>query len=257
MDKRNPFDLQGKVALVTGGGRGIGREIAITLAGAGADVAIAELIEENGRSAADEIQGEGRKASFHEIDVRNSQSVDSAVQEALDEHGRIDILVNNAGVAFNTPAESTSDEEWLEVMNVNLNGVFWCCRAIGRHMLERASGAIVNVASMSGVIANAPQPQAHYNTSKAGVIMLTKSLAGEWAERGVRVNAVSPGYVGTEMTQRGMTNTEWYRVWLEMTPMKRVGKPSEIAHAVWYLASDAATYATGTNLIVDGGYTSW
>lgn len=257
MKDKNPFDLTGKVAVITGGGRGIGREIASTLASAGADVAIAEFHEENGRAAAAEIGRRGRRATFHHVDVRDSKSVDRAVDEVVRQHGRIDILVNSAGIAFNTPAEDIPDEEWLEVVNVNLHGTFWCCRAVGRHMLERGSGAIVNIASMSGMISNAPQPQAHYNASKAGVIVLTKSLAGEWAERGVRVNAVSPGYVGTEMTKRGMTNAEWYRVWLAMTPMKRVGEPSDIAHAVWYLASDAATYATGTNLVIDGGYTSW
>jgi NAD(P)-dependent dehydrogenase (short-subunit alcohol dehydrogenase family) len=110
---------------------------------------------------------------------------------------------------------------------------------------------------MFGVIANAPQPQSHYNASKAGVILLTKSLAGEWARRGVRVNAVSPGYIGTEMTKRGMSHAEWYRMWLDMTPMGRVGEPDEVARAVWFLASDAASFATGTNLVIDGGYTSW
>jgi NAD(P)-dependent dehydrogenase (short-subunit alcohol dehydrogenase family) len=124
-------------------------------------------------------------------------------------------------------------------------------------MLARKSGAIVSIASMSGSIVNKPQPQAAYNASKAGVIHLTKSLAAEWADRGVRVNCVSPGYIGTEMTKRGMTNEEWYRQWREMTPMGRVGEPVDIAYAVWYLASDASRFATGTDLIVDGGYTSW
>ena len=250
-----PFKLEG-TAVVTGAGRGIGLEIARTLARAGASIVVAEFDEESGRAAAEEIRGLGVDSSFSQVDVRDPASVKAMVAD-VSAAGPIDILVNNAGVAYNTPAEEVPDDEWLNVMNINLNGVFWCCRAVGRRMLERRKGVIVNVASMSGVIANTPQPQAHYNASKAGVIMLTKSLAGEWATRGVRVNAVSPGYIGTEMTKRGMSNTEWYETWLEMTPMKRVGEPSEIANAVWFLASDASSYATGTNLIVDGGYTSW
>ena len=252
-----PFGLDGRVAVVTGSGRGIGLEIAKALAKAGATVAVAEFIEENGQAAVEEIKKLGVEASFFHTDVRDSKSVDAMVENVVETYSQVDILVNNAGIAANTPAEDTPDEEWLNVMNINLNGVFWCCRAAGRHMLNRQKGAIVNIASMSGVISNTPQPQAHYNASKAGVILLTKSLAGEWAQRGVRVNAVSPGYIGTDMTQKGMENSEWYKKWLEMTPMNRVGKPVEVANAVWYLASDASSFATGTNLVVDGGYTSW
>ncbi|MBZ0289704.1 MAG: SDR family oxidoreductase, partial [Anaerolineae bacterium] len=167
------------------------------------------------------------------------------------------ILVNNAGIAQHIPAEETTDDIWLNMMNVNLNGTFWGCRAVGRHMLERGSGAIVNIASMSGSIVNKPQPQAAYNVSKAGVIMLTKSLAAEWAGRGVRVNSVSPGYIGTEMTKVAFQNKAMADVWMEMTPMRQMGEPGDVAHAVWYLASDAARFATGTDLIVDGGYTAW
>jgi NAD(P)-dependent dehydrogenase (short-subunit alcohol dehydrogenase family) len=142
-------------------------------------------------------------------------------------------------------------------MSVNLDGVFYCCREVGRAMLERGSGAIVNIASMSGVISNHPQPQSAYNASKAGVIMLTKSLAGEWAGRGVRVNAVSPGYIRTPMTEIGLANQEWADVWISSTPIGRLAEPEEIAPAVLYLASDASSFATGTNLLIDGGYTSW
>ena len=245
------FNLTGKHALVTGAGRGIGLEIARTLRGAGATITVAEFLEDNGRAAAAELEGH-----FVQVDVRDPESAEAMVAEA-ERTAPVDILVNNAGVAHNVAAEEASDHDWLNVINVNLNGVFWCCRAAGQRMLARGGGAIVNIASMSGVIANKPQPQAAYNASKAAVIMLTQSLAAEWADRGVRVNAVSPGYIGTDMTKAALGNEEWKRTWLEMTPMGRVGEPADIAHAVLYLASDAARFATGTNLVVDGGYTAW
>ena len=251
------FELTGQTALITGGGRGIGLATARRLAAAGADVIIAEYMVENGRAAADEIAQMGRKSLFIEVDVRDSGSVNRMAAIALDNFANIDILVCNAGIAQAVPAEECSDEDWLNMMAVNLNGVFYCCRAIGRHMLERGSGSIVNTASMSGMISNTPQPQAHYNAAKAGVILLTKSLAGEWADRGVRVNCVSPGYIGTDMTADGMNNQEWYPKWLLMTPQGRVGAPEDVAAAIYYLASPAANYTTGTNLVVDGGYTSW
>ncbi|MBV9869001.1 MAG: SDR family oxidoreductase [Abitibacteriaceae bacterium] len=242
---------------MTGAGRGIGREIALTLARAGADIVVAEIELDIGAACVDEIRALGREALLIETDVRQPPSVEAMSRQVVAKFGKIDILVNNAGIARNTPAEDTPDEEWLQIMDINLNGVFWCCRAVGRQMLEHGSGVIVNIASMSGSVVNKPQPQAAYNASKAGVVMLTKSLAAEWAERGLRANCISPGYIGTEMTKRGMSNEEWKRTWLEMTPMGRVGEPADVAHAAWYLASDAARYVTGTNLVVDGGYTCW
>ena len=246
------FSLAGKVAVVTGAGRGLGFDIARTLQAAEADVVIAEIDVDNGRTAAEELGG-----TFVPLDVTDPASVKEMVDTVMEEKGRIDILVNNAGVVRNIPSEEASVEDWQSVRAVNLDGVFWCCREVGKIMLEQESGSIVNIASMSGMVSNHPQPQAAYNASKAGVITLTKSLAGEWAERGVRVNAVSPGYVATEMTKHGMSNEEWGKVWLEATPMGRLAEPSEISPAVVYLASEAASFTTGTNLVVDGGYTSW
>jgi len=252
----SPFDLAGRVALVTGAGRGIGQEIARTLARAGADIAVLDLPGNVTDDTAADVRATGRRPLPIFADVADPAQVEAAVKQVLDGLGRIDILVNCAGIARNSPAESTTDDDWRQVVEVNLYGTYWCCRAVGRHMLERGSGAIVNIASMSGSIVNWPQPQVAYNSSKAGIIQLTRSLASEWASRGVRVNCVSPGYIGTEMTQQGLRmNPDWGRIWLEGTPMGRLGTPVDVANAVWYLASDAAAFATGSDLVVDGGYT--
>jgi NAD(P)-dependent dehydrogenase (short-subunit alcohol dehydrogenase family) len=253
----NPLDIRGKIAVVTGAGQGIGLAIARVLAEAGADIVIAELNPDTGVQAVREIENSGRRAFFVQVDVAEPTSADAMATAAIGHFGQVDILVNNAGVVKNIAAEESSNEDWLRTININMNGVFWCSRAIGKHMLERQSGSIVNIASMSGIIVNKPQPQTAYNVSKAAVIMLTKSLAAEWASRGVRVNSVSPGYIGTEMTKLGMSKTEWSSYWLEMTPMGRIGEPVDVANAVLFLASDASQFATGSNIVVDGGYTVW
>lgn len=252
------MDLSGRVAVITGGGRGIGRETARVLAGAGANIAIAELDQANGEDAAAEIRSLGRDAIAVPTDVRSSANVDAMTKQVLDHFGKIDILVSNAGIAHVVAAEDTSDDDWLKVIDVNLNGVFWSCRAVGRHMIERKSGSIVNIASMSGLIVNKPQRQAAYNAAKAGVIHLTKSLAAEWASYNVRVNCVSPGYIGTDMSLGSyQNNPEWARIWDFMTPMARIGTAMEIAQAVYFLASDASSFTTGSNLVADGGYCTW
>jgi NAD(P)-dependent dehydrogenase (short-subunit alcohol dehydrogenase family) len=251
------FGLAGRVALITGAGRGIGREIAETLAGHGSKVIVAEFDRESGERAVEELKGAGHEAWFVPVDVSDANSVRAMADEADRLTGGLDILVNNAGIARSTPAEQIPDSEWLAVMDVNLNGVFWCCREVGRRMLERGRGSIVNIASMSGLVVNDPQPQAAYNVSKAGVIMLTKSLAFEWAKRGVRVNCVSPGYIATDLVNEVLRkNSAWKERWVDLTPVGRLGKPSDVAEAVLYLASDAAEFAVGTNLVIDGGYTS-
>jgi NAD(P)-dependent dehydrogenase (short-subunit alcohol dehydrogenase family) len=227
------------------------------LADAGADIVVADIDLQAAEGVVDEVRAKGRKSLAVEVDVSKSSEVNKMVEKAIREFGGIDILIANAGVCVNTPAEETTDEDWLRVMNLNLNGVFWSCRTVGAHMIARKMGSIVTIASMSGSVVNKPQPQAAYNASKAAVIMLTKSLAVEWAGYGVRVNSVSPGYTSTEMTKRGLNTDNWGEVWMEMTPMKRLATPEEVAHAVLYLASDAASYATGTDLILDGGYSSW
>lgn len=249
----NPFGLEGKSAFVTGGARGIGRAIVTALRDAGASIYIGDLDEEVGRATAKELGGH-----FITVDVTSPESLESAIATAVAAAGgHLDIHVNNAGIVANSPAEETTVEEWRRVMSINLDGVFYGSQAAGKQMLRQGSGSIINIGSMSGHISNHPQPQAAYNASKAAVIHLSKCLAGEWAARGVRVNSISPGYVGTELTKRGLSNDEWRRYWIEGTPLGRVAEPSEIAPCAVFLASDASSYVTGSDLVVDGGYTVW
>ncbi|WP_017972725.1 SDR family NAD(P)-dependent oxidoreductase [Actinopolyspora halophila] len=247
------FALHGNTALVTGGGRGIGLNIARSLAEHGAEVVIGEIDPDNGKLAAEEVGGE-----FVHLDVTDSGRVAEVVRDIVDNHGSLDVSVHNAGMVRNENAEDTTDESWRDVLRLNLDGVFYCCREVGKAMLDQGHGSIVNIASMSGMISNHPQAQVSYNTSKAGVITMTKSLAGEWADRGVRVNAISPGYIGTDLLQGVQrTQPEWYSSWLEQTPMGRVGKPSELGPLAVYLASSASSFMTGSNVVIDGGFTSW
>jgi NAD(P)-dependent dehydrogenase (short-subunit alcohol dehydrogenase family) len=247
--------LTGRIALVTGAASGIGAAIARKLAGEGAHVAINYR---NSRDAAETLAAELNATAFPG-DVSRPEDATALAAAVAAEFGRIDILVNNAGVAVSDiKAEDTSDEHWRFHMNVNLHGLFWCCRAFGRRMLAQQRGAIVNIGSMSGFIVNKPQPQSFYNASKAAVHHLTRSLAAEWGQRGVRVNAVAPTYVETPLTAFGIQeNPDMYKIWLEMTPMGRVGQPEEIASVVHFLASDAASLMTGAIVPVDGGYTCW
>jgi NAD(P)-dependent dehydrogenase (short-subunit alcohol dehydrogenase family) len=244
--------LDGRVAVVTGGARGIGLETTKAFLENGAKVVVVDIDVENGNSAAEKLGVE-----FLNGDVTDSKFVAKVASDVKDRYGRIDIAFNNAGIAHSVAGESSSDEEWHMIMNTNLHAVYYGCREFGKVMLAQGKGSIINTASMSGIISNTPQPQAAYNASKAAVIMLTKSLAGEWANRGVRVNCISPGYVNTQMTQGGMANKEWYDRWMEFTPLRRVAEAQEIAPAVLFLASDSSSFFTGSNLVVDGGYTCW
>lgn len=252
------FDLTGKTAVVTGGGRGIGLACLEALAEAGARPVIADMDAGVMAEGKAHLAARGFTAETVMLDVTKSTDVTRVADELNARFGGVDILVNNAGIARSgTSAEDTTDEHWLNVIDVNLNGLFWCCRAFGRHMLARKSGAIVNIGSMSAIIANKPQKQAYYNASKAAVHHLTKSLGAEWATEGVRVNAVAPTYIETPLTRFGMEDPTMYPTWLEMTPMNRVGQPEEIASVVLFLASDAASLLTGSIVVADGGYTCW
>ncbi|MER8830346.1 SDR family oxidoreductase [Mesorhizobium sp. M0938] len=252
------FRLDGKTAFITGGGRGIGLSTAEALAEAGARVVISDMDPQVLEAGRDELKRKGHDIESVQLDVTDSKAVAAAARSANERHGAVDILIANAGIAWpDTGGEEMSDEVWLKVVDVDLNGAYWSCREFARPMLERGRGAIVTLGSMSGLISNKPQRQVHYNSAKAAVHHMTRSLAGEWAERGVRVNCVAPTYVDTAMSRGGFTDDKLMPVWMEMTPMKRVARPDEIAASILFLASDAASAMTGAVVVVDCGYTIW
>ena len=250
--------LDGRVAVVTGGGRGIGLACCRALAEAGAKVVIADFDGDVAESGRAELKRAGFDADIVMMDVTKPGEVERVAREIEHRHNTVDVLVCNAGIARSgTAAEEVADEHWLNVMDVNLNGVFWCCRAFGKGMIARKRGAIVNLGSMSGFIVNRPQKQSYYNASKAAVHHLTRSLATEWAPYGVRVNAVAPTYIDTPLLSTVEGLEEKMKDWLRDTPIGRLGRPEEIASVVHFLASDAASLLTGTIVLADGGFTSW
>ncbi|MEM4782113.1 MAG: SDR family oxidoreductase [Halalkalicoccus sp.] len=256
MSIRDAFSLEGDTAIVTGAAQGLGKQMASGLAETGADVAIADINYSNAETTATELAGETDVIPV-EVDVTDESSVERMVEDVTDRLGSIDVLVNNAGIVEQSPAEKTTIDSWKRVLKVNLDGVFLCAKHVGVQMLERGEGKIVNIASMSGFDVNVPQKQASYNASKAGVSMLTKSLAVEWADRGVRVNAIAPGYMRTDLVDKVLEeNPDMEETWLENTPMGRLGRPEELRELVVYLGSDASSYMTGSTVVMDGGYTA-
>ncbi|MGD0475295.1 MAG: glucose 1-dehydrogenase [Candidatus Velthaea sp.] len=248
------FDLTGRTALVTGGARGLGLAMARALGTQGARLMLMDRDAASLDAAVGTLTGEGIEARSVIGDVTVPADTVRAVAEIRAAWQRVDIGVCNAGIALNVPAEDMTLEQWNAVMAVNLTGVFFTAQACGRAMIEQKSGSIVAIASMSGLIVNVPQLQTAYNVSKAGVIMIVKSLAVEWAHYGVRVNAIAPGYMRTEMTAASFQEPARGGVWLDLTPMKRAGEPPELGGAAVYLASDASSFVTGQTLVVDGGY---
>ena len=257
---RRLFDLSGEKALITGGGGGIGFAIALGFKEFGAsEIALIEPSEEKLEEASRAFR---EKCGYEPLtivaDVSKKEQVEKAVEKVIGEFGRVDILVNSHGIFQWMEAEKMSEEDWDRMMGVNLKGVFLMCQAVGRHMIARRRGKIINIASMSGVIVNKPQPQSHYNTSKAGVIMLTKSLAAEWSRYNVNVNCISPGYTLTPPVRKFLAeHGEYEKIWVELIPLRRFAKPIDIVGAAIFLASRASDYITGQNLVIDGGYTVW
>lgn len=251
------FDLSGKAAFVTGAGSGIGQRLALGLAEAGADVAGFDLAASAGLAeTAQNIEKLGRRAFTCNGDVTRAEDLESAVAAAEKELGPLAIALNCAGIASATPAEEMPLTQWQKMIDVNLTGIFLSCQAEARVMLPRKAGAIVNIASMSGVIVNRGLTQAHYNASKAGVIHLSKSLAMEWADRGLRVNTISPGYTLTPMNKRPEV-AEQLKGFAADTPLGRIASVDEMVGPAIFLCSQAAAFCTGVDLLVDGGFVCW
>ncbi|MBN6191687.1 SDR family oxidoreductase [Aneurinibacillus sp. BA2021] len=254
MSVMDTFALTDRTALVTGATRGLGREFARALAEAGADVVVHGRDEAAARETAAEIEAVGRRAWVVLGDLTDRASVNRIAAEAIDAAGgRLDILINNAGACIHRPALEVTDDEWSHVIDTNLTALWRMSQTVGAHMVARGSGSIVNVGSISAQIVNRPQFQPAYNASKAAVHHLTKSLAAEWAPSGVRVNAVAPGYIKTDMSP--VDEPRFRRFWIEDSAQQRYATPSEVSPSVVFLASDAASFMSGTVLVVDGGYT--
>jgi len=253
----NLFSLEGKIAFVTGAGSGIGQRIALGLAEAGASVGCFDLGSSKGLDGTvEQVNTLGRQAIAVRGDVTQAADLHQAVDALEKELGPLAVAVNCAGIANAAPAEEMPREQWQRMLDINLTGIFLSCQAEGRVMLPRKAGSIVNIASMSGVIVNRGLLQAHYNTSKAGVIHLSKSLAMEWSDRGVRVNSISPGYTATPMNVRPEV-AEQVKQFEADTPLGRMATVDELVGPAVFLSSQAASFCTGVDLLVDGGFVCW
>lgn len=250
------FRLDGRTALITGGAQGLGRGFAIALAQAGASVMIADLNGEGADETAGDLTDMGLSVASVQADVTDASAIDTMIAATIEKFGDLHIAVNNAGINFNSAAEDTPMTQWDTTFDLNLRGLFMCCQAEGRHMISKGYGKIINIASMSSLLVPHPQKQAVYNTSKAGVAHLTACLATEWAEHGVRVNAVSPGIVRTPLLESEALR-DLKDVWIEQIPMGRLAEVADIQAGVLYLASDASDYMIGHNLAIMGGQNLW
>lgn len=240
---------ENKVAIVTGSARGIGKAIALKLARDGYHVVISDILEEAAKETAKEIEALGVKSLVVVADVSKAEDAQRLIDETVQAFGQLDVLVNNAGITRDNLAIRMSEAEWDSVLNINLKGTFLCSQAAAKVMMKKRSGRIVNIASVSGILGTAGQ--ANYASSKAGVIALTKAFARELGARNITVNAIAPGYIATEMTEKLPENVK--EEYLKQIPLKRAGTPEDVANVVAFLASDAAAYVTGTTIIVSGG----
>jgi gluconate 5-dehydrogenase len=255
------FRLAGKTAVVTGGARGLGRQSALALAEAGADVVICDLLEKEGQKTRDELIELGRRALFSQTNVVHKNDVGSFIQRAVQEFGKIDILINNVGIpSEGRSLEDETDEFWDHILQTNLSSVMYVSRAVAQHMIKRQQGGVmINIGSISGLIINniSPRHNVPYCVTKAAVLHLTRGMAANWAGYGIRVNAIAPGYMSTEQTNWMESQPEVGRRLLDNTPMNRFGKVDELKGTVVYLASEAASFVNGQVIIVDGGFTIW
>ncbi|MDQ1718645.1 MAG: hypothetical protein QOE89_2598 [Pseudonocardiales bacterium] len=246
------FDLTGRTAVVTGATRGLGRAFAVALAEAGADIVIVGRDAEAAAEVEAQLSELGRQSLIVLADLTSRSEIENVRDRALERFGSVEVLINNAGTCVHRPALEVTDEQWRQVMDINVDAVWMSCQIFGRHMVDRGRGSIVNIGSMSAQIVNRPQWQPGYNASKAAVHHLTRSLAAEWAPAGVRVNALAPGYIKTDMAP--VDDPKFRRHWIEDTPQQRYATPDELGPAIVYLASDASSFMTGSILVIDGGY---
>jgi len=246
------FDLTGKVALVTGASRGLGRAISTGLAKAGANVVVTDVLDI--KETAEEVKKIGREVLKIEVDVTKKSDIKAAVKQTLEKFGKIDILANNAGILRIEPTEDMKEEDWDKVLAINLKGQFLCAQEVGTHMIKQKSGKIINISSIAGKLAN-PQSAA-YNASKAGVILLTKSLSVDWGQHNIQVNAICPGAFLTPMTEDLLKDEGFIQMIKTSVPLGRYGVPEDLVGTVIYLASEASNYVTGHALVIDGGWTA-
>ncbi|PNS15074.1 hypothetical protein CAC42_2303 [Sphaceloma murrayae] len=254
------FTLHGKVAVVTGGGRGLGYNMSQALAEVGIQgIAIMDVQQELGEKSAQQLSEQtGVDVRFYKVDVRDGHAINQAVQDVVEHYGRIDVLISAAGIAdSNIKAENYDSEKFRRLLDINITGSFLVAQSVGRHMISaKSGGSIIFIASMSGSIVNYPQEQSCYNASKAAVVQMTKSLAAEWARHKIRVNAISPGYMDTALNRVPALEAQ-KRIWVDNTPQKRLGAVDDLNCLAVYLSSEASSYMTGNNCLIDGGYTLW
>ena len=246
------FNLIGQTAIVTGSARGIGQSIAVELARQGADVVVADIIQ--GNATVNKIKALKRKSFFVKVDVSKKEEIENVVMETIKKFKKIDILVNNAGIFQLNPSETLKEEDWERTININLKGYFLFAQCVGRHMLKRKKGSIINISSVAGI--RGYSQAVAYCSSKGGINLLTKSLAADWSPHGIRINNICPGVIETAMTKDILANKKTKQGMLMKIPLKRTGKPIDIAGGAVFLASDASSYITGQELVIDGGWSS-